>query len=457
MMPEMSLQSALSKLPDDASEAVVSETFFAPYVLQALGFSQSYGEVIPQFPTERGNADYAARKNSSGDIFLNTKANPYLICELKGKNINLTEGSPQHRRTLQQLRKYLFSQSCRRSAKWGLLTNSKHIQLFRKHNKVIHPATACLEISPETLEDVIGTIREKIENTKRALTVAIYNNKGGVGKTTTTVNLASILALYRKKVLVIDFDPNQQDLTSSLGLPLSNGQVYQALAERSVNLRVAIQRFAPPLRKRSEETDFGFDVLPADKVLVEEIDEVNLRQKWKNHTLHRKLDELRNDYDYILIDSPPNWRLFSQQALYAADVVLIPTKHNNLFSLENAVTVIRDFVPEVRSLRKSTNPVALPIFFNGEKITPSQLAEARKFLHQLITQNREGHNDQPRFELQPYFFPKYTRATKDLNIFEVPSYANISNATFSRIPAVYKDKSAREYYISLAKEYFLHA
>ena len=55
----------------------------------------------------------------------------------------------------------------------------------------------------------------------------------------------------------------------------------------------------------------------------------------------------------------------------------------------------------------------------------------------------------------PYFYPKYTSSSKNDRIFEVPSYANIASAAFSRIPAAYRDKTAHEYYLNLAKEYFL--
>ena len=74
----------------------------------------------------------------------------------------------------------------------------------------------------------------------------------------------------------------------------------------------------------------------------------------------------------------------------------------------------------------------------------------------MIKQAKRHQSDKPKFDLQPYFFPRYTNARKDLHIFQIPSYANIAIAAVARIPAVYRDKSARDYYISLAKEYFLH-
>ena len=144
-------------------------------------WTQKAEEAIPEFDTGKGAADYVARRNIGDDIFLHTRANPYLVCELKGRDINLEEGSAQYRKAVKQLKlKYLLAPNCK-SAKWGLLTNSSHIQLFRKHNKVIHPATPCLKITPDNIDAIIASIRQKIEKPMQALTVAIYNNKGGVG------------------------------------------------------------------------------------------------------------------------------------------------------------------------------------------------------------------------------------------------------------------------------------
>ncbi|MCY7323580.1 MAG: AAA family ATPase [Phormidesmis sp. CAN_BIN36] len=441
-----SLNQALHDLPDAAQEAIVDLAFVQRSLLEALGFYK--GEVCPQYDTGNKRAvDYAVRKNAHDDIFINTKANPYLLLELKGRDVSLSEGSASYKRTVEQLRGYLLNSHCK-TVQWGIITNSIHIQLFRKHGKVIHPATNCLEITAENVDQVIALVRKKIEQPIRALTVSVYNNKGGVGKTTTTANLAAILTLAGKEVLIVDCDPNQQDLTNALGMSLSEGEVSQALTDRNVDIRSAIKPFS--MTYKALNKTFKFDVIPADKQFINAIDEVQLRQKLKPDSLHRNLDSLRSEYDYILIDAPPNWRIFSQLAIYAADVVLMPTKHNNLFSLENAALAIKEFIPEAQKARDDGSPVALPIFFNGEKTTLPQITAAQQEIANILKKARKDG-----FDLIPYFFPKCITAHKDLHIFEVPSYANIANAAFSRIPATYRDKTAREYYLALAKEYFL--
>ncbi|MCC3570249.1 MAG: AAA family ATPase [Microcoleus sp. PH2017_40_RAT_O_B] len=440
--PATTLQAALQSLPQDASEAIVSANFL-PQFLQALGFESD--EVIPQYDTNGGGiVDRAARKTIGNDIFLHTKYNPYLLVELKGKDINLTEGTPAYLKTVNQLKRQLLGSNCT-SAEWGILTNSSHVQLFRKHGKVIFPATQCLAMDLNNVDRVVAEIRKKIEETSRALTVTIYNNKGGVGKTTTTVNLAGILTFLGKKVLVIDFDFNQQDLTSALGIPVSDGLVKKALTDQNVELKSAVVTY----KFSNKKLQLSFDIIPADSELANNSDR-ELSELMRLYALYDKLEFARQDYDYILIDSSPNWRFNSKLPVYAADVILIPTKHNNLFSLENAAMAIQKFIPEIQAEKEDGSPIALPIFFNGEKITEPQREVAQQAINNIMKNAKKV-----KFDLLPYFYPKYTNARKDLHIHEVPSYANIASAAFSRIPAVYRDRSAHEYYKNLAKEYFL--
>ncbi|MCA2691657.1 MULTISPECIES: AAA family ATPase [unclassified Microcystis] len=434
-----SLKSYLQHLPQDASEAIVS-TNFARYLISYLGFSTT--EIIPQYETGGGGiTDFATRRNLANDIFLHTKSNPFLLIELKGRDINLTENSPSYKATVNQLKRQLLGTKCQ-AAQWGIINNSSHIQLFRKHGKTIFPATTCIELTPENIDDTVALIKTKIDNTPKALTVTVYNNKGGVGKTTTTVNLAAILAFLGKKVLVLDFDFNQRDLTGSLlNIKPQNGLLEEALTDKNIDLKSVII----PYIFKNTKLQITFDVVPADPKIAG-LTEFDYHSKMKISTLHRKLDLARYEYDYIFIDAAPNWRFTSQLAVYAADVVLLPTKHNNSFSLNNAATAIKEFLPEMQKSKKDGTPIALPIFFNGEKITQPQLQLAQKEINQILKNDKN---------LVHYFYPRYTNAKKDLHIHHLPEYAIIASAAFERVPAVYKNRSAHDYYKDLAKEYFL--
>ncbi|MDB9423903.1 ParA family protein [Microcystis aeruginosa CS-564/01] len=434
-----SLKPYLQHLPQNASEAIVS-TNFAPYLISYLGFSTT--EIIPQYDTGGGGiTDFATRRNLANDIFLQTKNNPFLLIELKGRDINLTENSPSYKATVNQLKRQLLGNNCQ-AAQWGIINNSSHIQLFRKHGKTIFSATTCIELTPDNIDDTIALIKTKIDNTPKALTVTVYNNKGGVGKTTTTVNLAAFLAFLGKKVLVLDFDFNQGDLTRSLlNMKPQNGLLEEALTDKNIDLKSVII----PYIFKNPKLQITFDVVPADPKIAG-LTEFDYHSKMKISTLHRKLDLARYEYDYIFIDAAPNWRFTSQLAVYAADVVLLPTKHNNSFSLNNAATAIKEFLPEMQKSKKDGTPIALPIFFNGEKITQPQLELAQKEINQILKNDKT---------LVPYFYPKLAPAKKDLHIHHLPEYAIIASAAFARVPAVYKHISVYYYYQDLAKEYFL--
>ncbi len=440
-----SLSEVLLELPSDAKEPVVCQ-LFSGKLLKALGFGDH--EVYPEYKTGSGqkSVDRAARKNlDNNDLFIATKKDPYLLVELKGRDINLSDGSAHYHSTVRQLKGYMLDVNCK-SVKWGIITNSCHVQLFRKHGKTIYPATKCIALSVDNIEEEVRKIRDKIDNPKKALTVAIYNNKGGVGKTTTTVNLAATLALFGKKVLAVDFDPNQHDLSNSLGFKLSENSVSSALESKDIDILSTIETYS--FKTRTPGLSLTFDIIPADQRLKKEGEK--FLSNYPRNLLYRNLEAAREKYDYIIVDSPPNWTIFSQLAVYAADVVLIPAKHNNVFSLENAAIAMKNFIPETQERKSDGTPVALPIFFNGERTTPPQLSAAQKEINNILkTAKQEG------FDLLPYFYSRYTNSQRNLYIPQIPSYANIASAAFSRVPAVYRDRAAHEYYKNLAKEYFL--
>lgn len=454
-MPDLPLKQALLSLPEEAPEASVSARF-VPELLKVLGFTQD--EQSPEFPTGAGAqlVDFAARKNLGEEIFFRAPKNPFLIAEVKGRDINLATGA--YISTVNQLKRYLGSSAINcQTAKWGIITNANYIQLFRKHGKVIYPVTQLIHLTPDNVDQKAQYLKQIIDHPAQALTVTTYNNKGGVGKTTTVLNLAAYLGIYHN-VLVIDFDPNQQDLTQILRLDLAQAQytLYECLEDyRNKSIENAIIPYRIT-NKRSQE--IGFDIIPADETFIEKSEDQS-SSKLAQGRLRQVLKKLNNTYDYILIDAPPGWENYSLETVIAADVLLLPTKHNNLASLLNAQQVIIDFLEQVGNKHRQTfeqssdlaNPTALPIFYNGEKITDSQKRQAAEKLAQLIRETRRNKG----IDLKPYFFPKTTKGHRNWEVYEIPYHANIAKAAFYGIPAVYKYKIAFNYYKSFAKEYFL--
>ncbi|MGK7898761.1 MAG: AAA family ATPase [Xenococcus sp. (in: cyanobacteria)] len=448
---EKNLVEELQNLPENSKEDKVNTDFISRSFFDALGFDSS--ERANQFNTGKGSVDYALRHNTKDDSFLPNKVNPYILVELKSRNIDLAYNKAGYRKTVNQLKGYLLGSNCK-SVKWGIITNSKHIQLFRKHGKAIYPATSCLEINPENIVDITSKIRKKIENPSRALTVAVYNNKGGVGKTTTVINLAAALTRKNQKVLVIDFDPNQKDLTNSLDIKLGKQSLYECLKDKkdTISLKEVI---SPYTKNFQGGISLSFDVIPVDDTL-HQFPEDDLRKEFSFYSFRKKLYSLKSDYDYILIDAPPNWRFFSINAVYASDVVLIPTKHNNIRSLQNAAVTIQQYLPEIQKVRQEKTrgiewgASALPIFFNGEKIADAARVNAKNAINRIIKQYYKKY----KFDLIPYFYPHY-KPGNNTNIFELPNSAHIAYAAFEKIPAAYKNKIVCSYYTELAKEYFL--
>ncbi len=247
--------------------------------------------------------------------------------------------------------------------------------------------------------------------------LAVANQKGGVGKTTTAINLGASLALADQRVLLIDVDP-QANLTSGVGLrgqQTDAGDIYDAIMADEVRDPAA---FVMPTNIS------GLFAIPSDRELAgAEIELVSVLAR--ETRLRRIVHALRADYDFILIDCPPSLGLLTLNALVAADAVLIPL-HCEYFALEG----LADLVATLKRVRTALNP-ALDI--DGVLMT---MYDERTNLGQQVSH-----------EVRQFFAEKVftTVIPRNVRLGEAPSHG---------MPVILYDVKSRgaEAYLALARE-----
>jgi len=197
--------------------------------------------------------------------------------------------------------------------------------------------------------------------------IAVVNQKGGVGKTTTTFNLAGALARRGRRVLVVDLDP-QANLTSSLGVELKDedATVEQLFVEEEFDARVAIRETRIP----------GLSCIPARPRLAGV--EIKIFDAFLRETiLDRKLEPIREEYDFLLLDCPPNLSLVTVNALVACEEALVPIEAQTysikaISDLTNTVALIRSRLGRGVALR------FLPTKIDGRLKVGQEILEAIK-------------------------------------------------------------------------------
>ncbi|WP_100615668.1 ParA family protein [Confluentibacter citreus] len=244
--------------------------------------------------------------------------------------------------------------------------------------------------------------------------IAIANQKGGVGKTTTSINLAASLGVLEKKVLLIDADP-QANATSGIGIDVESIEIgtYQLL-EHSSTAREAIIKTNTP----------NLDIIPSHIDLVAiEIELVDKEER--EYMLKKALKEIKNDYDFIIIDCAPSLGLLTLNALTAADAVIIPIQCE-YFALEGLGKLLNT----IKSVQKIHNA---ELDIEGLLLT---MYDARLRLSNQVVEEVQKHFNNMVFQ---------TIIQRNVRLSEAPSYGeNIINYDAA-------SKGASNY-LSLAKE-----
>jgi len=204
--------------------------------------------------------------------------------------------------------------------------------------------------------------------------IAIANQKGGVGKTTTAVNLAASLGVLEKKVLLIDADP-QANATSGLGIDVESVQIgtYQLL-EHSASAQDAIMKTSSP----------NLDIIPSHIDLVAiEIELVD--KEAREYMLKKAIIDLKSTYDYILIDCAPSLGLLTLNALTAADAVIIPIQCE-YFALEGLGKLLNTIksVQKIHNAKLDIEGLLLTMYDSRLRLSNQVVEEVKKHFDEMV-------------------------------------------------------------------------
>ncbi|MBN3889032.1 MAG: AAA family ATPase [Nostoc sp. JL31] len=343
------------------NESEVESKLIVQYLLPQLGYTPDTWHQEVAIGSIR--LDFLAFAAQVIPFVLDANSPLSVVMEAKHPKQNLNHHVPR-------LRHYLTSLNVR----YGLLTNGKEIRIYQKLQTDIQLIFQCSGKEVEArIEEIKGLIaRESFTNRqskddfeiqvhgnnsiieiKREHSmkiIAVYHNKGGVGKTTTVVNLAAAIRKKGKRVLVIDFD-SQANTTFATGLVKFDDEEFDDIKDSNL-LQVLQSEELYPISEVARKSNFcnpEIDVVPAHINLMRNETELNALDG-SRLILIDKLEYVKDKYDVVLIDTPPSLNLYAIIALITSDYLIIPS---DLKPFANqGLTNVKEFIKGVNTFRK---------------------------------------------------------------------------------------------------------